>query len=279
MSSIVSNVDLLKQLKSACVSKWISDGYKNSYQKTCLSYFHDSSQGKITKDSFKAGCKSIMPHFSETECNEIFIMVDCKGKICDDNISSDDFFRKFQQALPKSRYDFVKKTFDKLDTSKSTDKSNGVITVADLLLLQILDPKSCVEDIATQNAVNLAKIKNHISTVFGNYNINTIINKEINDCKYIPTGPNCVTDVTDVTGPTGVTKVVLAEFMKNTVLNENETTNVLNNITKEKFVITNVDTITFSEFIDYYTDMSLRFVNDSDFKAFVNDGWKDYKLR
>ena len=234
-------VDHLKQLKSACVSKWISDGYAKSYQDTCVSYFSDPVSDTITPKSFIAGCMSIVPQFSKSECQSIFKTIDGNR---DGSISYEEFSRKFQPMLSSSRRKFVSNFFDSLDTSKPADRSNPVITVADIQLPKLLT-ESSNEYISKQNALNLAKLRKHILTVLGNYNLNTVVNTETNEITKKCASANKVKD----------------------------------NAT-EKFDITDADTITYTEFINYYSDMSLRFDKnqDKDFEAFVTDEWSHARI-
>ena len=68
--------------------------------------------------------------------------------------------------------------------------------------------------------------------------------------------------------------------MKHVVLNENEITASLNTNPIEKFDITYDDTITYTEFINYYSDMSLRFdkTQDKEFEEFVIGEWSHARI-
>ncbi len=352
-----SNVDLLKRLKSACGSKWISGGHTNSYKDTCISYFSDPGSDKITLKSFTAGCNSIVYEFSVEECKSVFDLInsicyiDCKVdtnditsdstnditsdstndinndstnditsdstnditsdstndstnditsditsdiKVDSSDISYDEFSRKFQPLLSNFRRKIVSKLFDSLDTSKPLDGSKPVITVADIQLPTCVSD-SPIEDINRQNAINLEKLMKHILTVFGNRNLNKVFDDKANEitknCKYdrtlnvtdtknTDTKNTTVTSVESLPGVGGVSNEILLDFMKYVVLNENEITASLNTNPKEKFDITDADTITYTEFINYYSDMSLRFDKnqDKEFEAFVTDEWSHARI-
>ena len=235
MSAIVPPFKQLvpfKQLKAACISKWLSGSFTTSYINACFSYFSDPSSivGKIDQASFTNGCKSIMPHtFTDDVWIDIFNNID---KNRSDDISYEELSIKFQPMLSSKRRVFVSYVFDSLDTSKPADRSNPIIDVADISL-----PKYKSIDQSVRDASNLGKLKRHIMTVLGNYNVNTAV--------------TC-SDYTD-------------GRIKDHTYDEKKP--------KEHFEFTNVDKITYPEFINYYSDMSLRFINDKDFESFVYSQW------
>jgi Ca2+-binding EF-hand superfamily protein len=230
MSAIISSVDPFKQLKAACISKWLSGSFATSYINACFSYFSDPSSivGKIDKASFTNGCKSIMPNtFTDDVWIAIFNNID-KNRSGD--ISYEEFSIKFQPMLSSKRRGLVSYAFDNLDTSKPADRSNPIIDVADISLPKYKSIGQSYHD--ARNLENLKILKKHIMTVLGKYNVNTVIYD--------------------------------GQVRKATIVEKKP---------KEHFEYTNVDKITYPEFINYYSDMSLRFINDKDFESFVYSQW------
>lgn len=165
-------IDPFKQLKTACVEKWINSGSTSSYQSECLSYFKSPNSNSIDIDSFIAGCDSLMsPHFSRDICQQIFNNIDRDRKLDDAGnytISYTEFIQKFQPMLSSSRRKIVDNLFKSIDTSKQADRSNPVITLNDFMIRY---------DISPNDTTNIDKIKEHITTVFGSYNVDDGIRK------------------------------------------------------------------------------------------------------